>query len=184
MTCQYVMIINTPRLCADPLFYDTLASTAYSIKCRLVVADDRIKPEVGEEQGRQKNNHIQSNAAIGDADDTQETGGSESGYYEMVAEAEADAGDENPRKHTGIRSPEKATSSDERKRPQVVLSINDPNLATGHESEEQREVIRRALAIMYGDENLNVGFANASDNSDEEQEDTKAAEKSHLHDEL
>ncbi|KAJ1958267.1 Protein OS-9, partial [Dipsacomyces acuminosporus] len=41
--CQYLMIINTPRLCVDPGFYDSAASTIYDIACQEVVSDKRYQ---------------------------------------------------------------------------------------------------------------------------------------------
>ncbi|KAJ2743285.1 Protein OS-9 [Coemansia sp. BCRC 34301] len=37
--CSYAMVINSPRLCADPLFYDTSASRVYDITCQQVLPD-------------------------------------------------------------------------------------------------------------------------------------------------
>lgn len=47
--CQYSMVLHSPRLCADPFFYNTAKSAAYDIGCRQVVADkeyEKVKAAV------------------------------------------------------------------------------------------------------------------------------------------
>ncbi|KAI8323275.1 hypothetical protein GQ54DRAFT_286614 [Martensiomyces pterosporus] len=41
--CQYLMIINTPRLCVDPSFYDSAASVVYDIACQEVIKDEKYE---------------------------------------------------------------------------------------------------------------------------------------------
>ncbi|KAJ2501847.1 Protein OS-9 [Coemansia sp. RSA 1972] len=122
--CQYVMVINTPRLCVDPGFYDTVASKVYDIKCQHVVSD--AEAEEREQMLR--------------------------------LEAEDDDDDNVPLDMLG--KPE-AMSAVGAEQPQIVVSLNDPKLAKA--SHQNKDMVRRMLALAYGDMHLNVEFSEPSD---------------------
>ncbi|KAJ2851154.1 Protein OS-9, partial [Coemansia erecta] len=173
MTCYYVMVINTPRLCADPRFYDMLASTAYSIKCQQVIADALIRP-LTEEQGEFANKHIGESAL--DEESTEEDPEKQRTRYLPEQPGIVAAREMNEKASMGTINgdEEKGTLNREKAQPQVVLSVKDPRLMREHKSKEQQEMIRRVLAIMYGDEDLNVGFANADADADADEEQARA----------
>ncbi|KAJ1803017.1 Protein OS-9 [Coemansia sp. RSA 2598] len=190
MTCYYVMVINTPRLCADPRFYDTLASIAYSIKCQQVVADDLIR-SAAEEQSRRASQHIGEGVSGDESAEKQKAGHALDHRGLDASRDETGERDDKDQKDVGHGG--KDGLGREKRLPQVVLSVNDPRLAKEHESKEQREMIRRALAIMYGDEDLDIGFANAEEEQELGQEDAdalgeahkpRAGKTAHAHDEL
>ncbi|KAJ1937605.1 Protein OS-9, partial [Kickxella alabastrina] len=51
--CRYVLMVNTPRLCADPRFYDTQESAAYDILCQHVVPDEEYEEMLREAKGKE-----------------------------------------------------------------------------------------------------------------------------------
>ncbi|KAJ1791176.1 Protein OS-9 [Coemansia sp. RSA 2167] len=122
--CQYVVVINTPRLCVDPGFYDTVASKVYDIKCQHVVSD--AEAEEREQMLR--------------------------------LEAEDEDDDTVPLDMLGKLEVVSAVSAEQA--PQIVVSLNDPNLVKA--SHQDKDMVRRVLALAYGDMHLNVEFSEPS----------------------
>ncbi|KAJ2123321.1 Protein OS-9 [Coemansia sp. RSA 720] len=138
--CQYVVVINTPRLCVDPGFYDTVASTVYDIKCQRVVPDAEV------EEREQM----------------------------LRLEAEDDNDDTVPLDMLG--KPEVEPPAGAEQAPQIVVSLNDPRLAKV--SHQNKDMVRRMLALAYGDMHLNVEFSEPSDAANDVEAAKEAAKNS------
>ncbi|KAJ2144225.1 Protein OS-9 [Coemansia sp. RSA 678] len=120
--CQYVVVINTPRLCVDPGFYDTVASKVYDIKCQHVVSD------------------------------------AEAEEREQMLRLEAEDDDAVPLDMLG--RPEVVPAVSAEQAPQIVVSLNDPKLAKA--SDQNKDMVRRMLALAYGDMHLSIEFSEPS----------------------
>ncbi|KAJ1728960.1 Protein OS-9 [Coemansia biformis] len=172
--CHYVVVINTPRLCVDPGFYDTAASTVFDINCQHVVSDDEyddlmardrlLRPPEDDDHG------YYHEAYLGDAvDDEGDDGEAEGG--------DGDGDDDTPlallgRKSQGLdgmraedddaadKTADRKKGDDKRKKnkkkAQVVISLNDPALIEA--THERKEILRRLLALAYGGQDLTVEF--------------------------
>ncbi|KAJ2057287.1 Protein OS-9 [Coemansia sp. S146] len=136
--CSYAMIINTPRLCADPMFYDTAASAVYDIKCQHVLADAEYSKVMADR------------AALRLQMDSAEPGAA-------AAAAAADDDDEVPLAQVLASS---ASTKKKEKDAQVVVSMNDPEL--GQLSKGSQEKLRKLMAIAYDAPQLRVRFAEAA----------------------
>ncbi|KAJ2388713.1 Protein OS-9 [Coemansia sp. RSA 2611] len=181
--CQYVVVINTPRLCADPSFFDTAASTVYDIKCQQVVPDSDFKALMAE---REQLLHLESEQAEPNAE-------------EASQDTESDENDDNvpllalagrrklPPKYF---QPAGSAAADKDAKPQIVVSLNDPALAKA--ARQNQEMVRRLLALAYGDMKLQVEFTDdttqkmaESTEPDAEQPPTEEAKRPvHIHKEL
>ncbi|KAJ2823283.1 Protein OS-9 [Coemansia sp. 'formosensis'] len=133
--CSYAMIINTPRLCADPMFYDTTASAVYDIKCQHVLADADYSKVMADQ------------AALRLQMDSAESG------TEAAAD---DEDDELPLEQVAAASAS-AKKGQKDKGAQVVISMNDPEL--GKLSKDSQEMLRKFMAIAYDAPRLRVHFA-------------------------
>ncbi|KAJ2751194.1 Protein OS-9 [Coemansia pectinata] len=140
--CSYAMIINTPRLCADPMFYDTAASAVYDIKCQHVLADAEYAKVMADR------------AALRLQMDSAEPGGE-------AAAAADDDDDEVPLAQV-LASSASAKKKEKKKEKdaQVVVSMNDPEL--GQLSKGSQEKLRKLMAIAYDAPRLRVHFAEAT----------------------
>ncbi|KAJ2403342.1 Protein OS-9, partial [Coemansia sp. RSA 2559] len=68
VSCQYVVVVNTPRLCADPLFYSAADSAVHDIKCQHVVPDDQYQQVVDSMRQAKEMGERLHNMAIGSND--------------------------------------------------------------------------------------------------------------------
>ncbi|KAJ1733861.1 Protein OS-9 [Coemansia sp. Benny D160-2] len=50
-SCRYVVVVNTPRLCADPMFYNAAVSAVHDIPCQHVVPDHSYRRVVDSIRG-------------------------------------------------------------------------------------------------------------------------------------
>ncbi|KAJ2358928.1 Protein OS-9 [Coemansia sp. RSA 2618] len=158
--CQYVVVINTPRLCADPSFYDMAASEVYDIRCQQVVADSEFAALVDE---RERMLHLEPEGMRVDvgADDDE-------GNRHMDADDSDDyddAADAAPlamlrRKAEAEARGGKGAGTTE---PQVVVNLNDPELAKI--AHHNKDMVRKLLAMAFGDAKLKVEFAENADNA-------------------
>ncbi|KAJ2331520.1 Protein OS-9, partial [Coemansia sp. RSA 2681] len=146
--CHYAMVVNSPRLCADPLFYDTAASTIYDITCRQVLSDADYAEAMA------------AGDAIGEADDDDDD-------LPLAEVAAAKRGGEENRRREEKRSEKKGEKNGEAKKgekksekngsAQVVVSLNDPELP--HLSKDGQEMLRKLMAAAYDAPQLRVRFA-------------------------
>ncbi|KAJ2454078.1 Protein OS-9 [Coemansia sp. RSA 2336] len=143
--CQYVMVINTPRLCADPSFYDVSASAVNDIKCQQVVTDNEYDMLMAErdsllhlEPKDQNTEEVQANEA--EQDDVP---------LAMLAR--------NSLNQRHWADAQRRAASDVEEPPQLVISLKDPRLAKT--SRENEEMVRQLLALAYGDMSLKITFA-------------------------
>ncbi|KAJ2016163.1 Protein OS-9 [Coemansia sp. RSA 2337] len=137
--CSYAMIINTPRLCADPMFYDTAASTVYDIKCQHVLADAEYSKVMADR------------AALRLQMDSAEPGAE-------AAAVVVDDDDELPLAQVlASTASAKKKENKKGKDAQVVVSMNDPGL--GQLSKGSQDLLRKLMAIAYDAPQLRVHFA-------------------------
>ncbi|KAJ2777079.1 Protein OS-9 [Coemansia javaensis] len=174
--CRYAVVINTPRLCADPSFYDVAASTVFDIRCQQVIADadyDALMAEKSRllhappasERGESDEEPAAAAAAAAAESSAAEGSGSDDEYQEQEEEDE-DGDDSVPlalvgRRRRGLdglppKRSKPAAAGAERQAPQIVVDLRDPTLAGM--TRKKQEALRRLLAIVYGDANLKVGF--------------------------
>ncbi|KAJ2487402.1 Protein OS-9 [Coemansia sp. RSA 2050] len=151
--CSYAMIINTPRLCADPMFYDTAASAVYDIKCQHVLADaehskimaDRAALRLQMEDGNAEPDTEEATIAAAAA---------------AAAAATDEDEDEVPLAQVAARAASaKKMKKKNEKSAQVVVSMNDPEL--GRLSKGTQEMLRKLMAVAYDEPHLRVLFAEA-----------------------
>ncbi|KAJ2080351.1 Protein OS-9 [Coemansia sp. RSA 988] len=153
-TCQYVVVINTPRLCVDPSFYDISASTVYDIKCQQVVPDTDYNSLIEEQMLRLDSDgaNLEEKVAEQNADEKQEE--DDNIPLAMLAQNKRSI----DKAMTGSGQSTDKTSRNE-KPPQIVVSLNDPALSDV--ASQNRDMVRRLLALAYGDLNLEVEFTSA-----------------------
>ncbi|KAJ2696299.1 Protein OS-9 [Coemansia sp. IMI 209128] len=145
--CSYAMIINTPRLCADPMFYDTAASAVYDIKCQHIL-DDAEYSKVMANRAALRLQMEDGNAEPDTEDAT------------IAAAAEDEDEDEVPLAKVAARmASEKKKNAKKEKGAQVVVSMNDPEL--GQLSKGSQELLRKLMAIAYDEPRLRVRFDQA-----------------------
>ncbi|KAJ2808645.1 Protein OS-9 [Coemansia guatemalensis] len=164
-TCQYVVVINTPRLCADPSFYDTNASTVYDIKCQQVVPDadyDALTAErmqmlrLAEDGGQQEDVQAEQNEKDLDMVGREHTVEDDDNIPLAMLGHNKQSVDTAMTGSTRSGKANEKTSSNS-KPPQIVVSLNDPALAGA--ARQNRDMVRRLLALAYGDLNLEVEFS-------------------------
>ncbi|KAJ2523274.1 Protein OS-9 [Coemansia sp. RSA 1939] len=71
-SCRYVVVVNTPRLCADPMFYNAAVSAVHDIPCQHVVPDHSYRRVVDSIRG--ETNPAES-AAVSHAEETASVAG-------------------------------------------------------------------------------------------------------------
>ncbi|KAJ2375877.1 Protein OS-9 [Coemansia sp. RSA 2607] len=174
-TCQYAMVINTPRLCADPMFYDNSASATYTIKCQNVLSEHRYKlvmaernafekmqlAAAAEEQANKADTMARDEEMKTDVDQTLES----SNGQEFVEEDDVD--------EEGVDSAEDM---------QLVISFSDP-LKAAKFSKERKEILQQLVAAMYGDDKVEVEFKRPSKAASKPHS-TTARKTTKVHDEL
>ncbi|KAJ2480494.1 Protein OS-9 [Coemansia sp. RSA 2320] len=138
--CRYVLVVNTPRLCADVRFYDPAASAVHDIRCQHVLPDADYA------------------LAMAEAD---------SDAAPLAALPDVDADDDVP-----LLSLPAA-------RPQVVVSLADPQLARLNAASQ--DTLRKLLAAALDAPDLRVRFSQPDADSPAPQ---PRPQKSASHDEL
>ncbi|KAJ2768362.1 hypothetical protein GGI18_005607, partial [Coemansia linderi] len=147
--CSYAMIINTPRLCADPMFYDTAASAVYDIKCQHILDD----AEYSKVMANRAAHRLQMEDGNAEPD-------TEDATIAAAAEDEDEDEDEVPLAKVAARmASEKKKNTKKEKGAQVVVSMNDPEL--GQLSKGSQELLRKLMAIAYDEPRLRVRFDQA-----------------------
>ncbi|KAJ2844833.1 Protein OS-9, partial [Coemansia brasiliensis] len=171
--CQYLMVINTPRLCADPSFYDVAGSAVNDIKCQQVIADEEYDALMAErehllhlepkDQNLEGENEAQRSvedsraAKLEDDDDTPlAILARDSLNQHYLADTQRQTG---------------STDTDGEKPPQLVIKLKDSKLAKT--SRENQETVRQLLALAYGDINLKIAFSEDTDANPSMQKDKK-----------
>ncbi|KAJ2390623.1 hypothetical protein GGI05_003171, partial [Coemansia sp. RSA 2603] len=171
----YAMVINTPRLCADPMFYDNSASATYTIKCQNVLSEHRYKlvmaernafekmqlAAAAEEQANKADTMARDEEMKTDVDQTLES----SNGQEFVEEDDVD--------EEGVDSAEDM---------QLVISFSDP-LKAAKFSKERKEILQQLVAAMYGDDKVEVEFKRPSKAASKPHS-TTARKTTKVHDEL
>ncbi|KAJ2713969.1 Protein OS-9 [Coemansia spiralis] len=161
--CQYVVIINTPRLCVDAGFYDTAASTVFNITCQHVVPDSDYDALMARSRLIHSRPSDYADTAINDDDDD----GSDDDDNVPLArlgrgldgKPAAELGDDAAANTAGGRGKNK-------KLPQLVVGISDPALIEA--TRRRKEVLRRLLEFAYGDMDIAVKFSEAPPPNDDE----------------
>ncbi|KAJ2089108.1 Protein OS-9 [Coemansia sp. RSA 986] len=170
VSCQYVVVVNTPRLCADPLFYNTADSTVYDIKCQHVVPDDQYQQVVDSIRRAKEMSERMHNMAIGSNEPA-------AGADEKRTDGESGAanGGLQPTKDKAATS-----SKDDAAQPQLVIALNDAKLAELTKGNE--DVLQGFLAMVYGDPKLKVEFQQGAQlqDSSKSQKSEKSEEKADL----
>ncbi|KAJ1991577.1 Protein OS-9 [Coemansia sp. RSA 1358] len=152
-SCQYVVVIRTPRLCADPLFYNMAESAIHNISCQHVVPDedyDRVLAALEQKESESIN-------SLGIASD-------EAHSHDDTESAQSSIGDE------AIKRKEEENKTDDE--PQLVISMNDPRLAEITKGNE--DLLRLLLSMAFGDPKLQIQFA---ENFDAPKQPTKEKKK-------
>ncbi|KAJ1719146.1 Protein OS-9 [Coemansia erecta] len=149
-TCQYAMAINTPRLCADPMFYDNSASAAYSIKCQHVLSDQLYKIVMAERNAFEK---MQLDAeADGEANTADMPARDEEVYADPDQTSESASSHESAHKEN-----EDEEEADSAEGLQLVINFSDPSKAAKHTKEHQK-LLRELVAAVYRDNEVEVKF--------------------------
>ncbi|KAJ1900868.1 Protein OS-9, partial [Kickxella alabastrina] len=179
--CRYVLMVNTPRLCADPRFYDTQESAAYDILCQHVVPDEEYEEMLREAKGKEDRRAMLLDRSFdadkerggrhGFEDEYDDYGFGEDDFDAGLADAAAASGRGRGRAEKQPKQPNQPTEPNQPKHlrqpsedaPQVVISLSDPRLARA--PRESREILRSMLALMYGDNDLRVKFADPNEPS-------------------
>ncbi|KAJ2552315.1 Protein OS-9 [Coemansia sp. RSA 1933] len=135
VSCQYVVVINTPRLCADPLFYNTAHSVVHDIQCQHVVPDEQFQRVVDSMRRVKEMAQRKDNMAIGSDEPAVEAPSTE---------------------QEGAPEDKNSNEDKDDTRPQLVISLNDAKLAELTRGNE--DVLQGFLAMIYGDPKLKVQF--------------------------
>ncbi|KAJ1874214.1 Protein OS-9 [Coemansia sp. RSA 990] len=163
--CQYIMVINTPRLCADSSFYDVAASTVNDIKCQQVVADKEYEILMAEHDSLL---HLEPKDQ--DAEEGMQSNDAKQDDIPLAILAR----DNLNQRH--LADAQRQISSDTEESPQLVINLKDPKLAKT--SRENEEMVRQLLALAYGDMNLKVTFSEDMDTTPSTKKDELAKETS------
>ncbi|PIA13015.1 hypothetical protein COEREDRAFT_83773 [Coemansia reversa NRRL 1564] len=161
-TCQYVVVINTPRLCVDTSFYDTSASTVYDIKCQQVVPDADYDALTAEQMPRLAADGSHPEESNAEQNEKPDKKNDDDDNIPLAMLGQNKRSIDN-----SIKDSERTTEKTSRntKPPQIVLSLNDPALVDA--ARQNRDMVRRLLALAYGDLNLEVEFSTNSEAVDD-----------------
>ncbi|KAJ2662021.1 Protein OS-9 [Coemansia sp. RSA 1200] len=74
-SCRYVVVVNTPRLCADAMFYNAAVSAVHDIQCQHVVPDHSYRRVVDSIRGKTNPAEAVESAAVSHAEETASVAG-------------------------------------------------------------------------------------------------------------